>query len=380
MKDAQFDSLVSGFYRAATGETDWQQALEPMQLAFGARAVALHSVDMRSGQMIGLAVGGPPMHEHELEYLRKYHLIDPRRERLVADADALLGRWWHCHEHFDQTFVDANPFYQEFLPAVGARFQSTVVLRCSEHVMAGLAVELPAARGVLNADERDCVQRLGLHMQEAMRAYQRVRSLSAQALAGHGLLSSFPHPMWLLDVERFVHFANPAAKREADLAGRVVQQGSLLSLRPSRFDRLLTEKLHLLRQVGHGSTAVLEVRQTAADPHVLLHLSVLLPQAVLGVFGDRPLILATLFDPQQLSQLDPLAMAAVLGLTPAQARVASQLAEGMTAEQIGQANGTSVATVRTHVRAVLQRLGAQRTTDVVRMLHQGETLWSRTSA
>jgi DNA-binding CsgD family transcriptional regulator/PAS domain-containing protein len=377
MNDSQFDTLVSGFYRAATGETDWRQALEPMQVAFGARAVVMHSVDMRSSQMVSLALGGPPMHEQELEYLRKYQLIDPRRERLMADADALLGRWWHCHEHFDQSFVDADPFYQEFLPAVSSRFQSTVVLRCSEHVMAGLALELPAARGVLSADERDCAQRLGLHVQDALRAFERVRAMSAQALAGHGLLSSFPHPMWLLDAERFVHFANPAAQRETDFAGRVVQQGSLLSLLPNRVDRLLTEKLHLLRQAPHGSTAVVDVRQNAADPYVLLHLSVLLPQVVLGAFGDRPLILATLFDPQQLSQLDPFAMATVLGLSPAQARVASQLGEGMTAEQIGLANGTSVATVRTHVRAVLERLGAQRITDVVRMLHQGEALWSK---
>jgi DNA-binding CsgD family transcriptional regulator len=49
----------------------------------------------------------------------------------------------------------------------------------------------------------------------------------------------------------------------------------------------------------------------------------------------------------------------------------------MTAEEIGLANGTSVATIRTHVRAVLERLGAQRITDVVRMLHQGEALWSK---
>jgi DNA-binding CsgD family transcriptional regulator len=78
-----------------------------------------------------------------------------------------------------------------------------------------------------------------------------------------------------------------------------------------------------------------------------------------------------------LSQLDPFAMATVLGLSPAQARVASQLGQGMTAEEIGLANGTSVATIRTHVRAVLERLGAQRITDVVRMLHQGEALWSK---
>ena len=66
----------------------------------------------------------------------------------------------------------------------------------------------------------------------------------------------------------------------------------------------------------------------------------------------------------------------MLRLTPAQARVAARLAEGMTPEQIAAAQGTSLATVRTHIREVLARLGARRVADVVRMLRQGESLWA----
>ena len=89
----------------------------------------------------------------------------------------------------------------------------------------------------------------------------------------------------------------------------------------------------------------------------------LIPQAVFGALGERPLVLATLFDPERVSTRDPFALAAVFKPTPAQARVTTQLADGLAGGTIATVNGTSHATVRSHVRDVLRCLGAQRTPD-----------------
>jgi DNA-binding CsgD family transcriptional regulator len=376
MDDSTFDTLVAGFYRAATGETSWNVALDGVQAAFGARTALLQSIDMRSGQILSLCDGGPPMPEAMLDYVREYHRIDPRRNHLLARGASGLGEWWHCHEHFDQRFVENDPFYREFLPAYDTRYVSTVMLMPAEHVLTAFAFELPASRGVLSVDERVWARRLGQHMQEALRAYQRVRELAAQALAGHGLLRSFSYPMWLIDAERFIHFANDAAAIETDTETRLVRRGTHLMLARQRADALLTERLHALRTAAHGSTAVVDLRLTASDPPTWLHLSLLIPGAVLGAFGERPLVLATLFDPNHVSTLDPFALSSMLKLTPTQAKVAARLAEGMTPEQIAAAHGTSLATTRSHVREVLARLGARRVADVVRMLRQGEALWA----
>ena len=144
----------------------------------------------------------------------------------------------------------------------------------------------------------------------------------------------------------------------------------------SRNEQSLTEHLHVLQSAAHGAVDVIDARSRAGDAPTWLHLALLIPQAVFGAFGERPLVLATLFDPTQVSSLDPFALAAVFKLTPAQAKVATQLADGLTAEQIAALNGTSAATLRSHVRGVLKRLGAQRTADVVRMLRQGEASWA----
>ena len=95
-----------------------------------------------------------------------------------------------------------------------------------------------------------------------------------------------------------------------------------------------------------------------------------------GAFGERPQVLATLFDPQQVSALDPFTLASMFGLTPTEAKVATKLADGLSAQQIGQALGTAETTVRSQVRQVIHKLGAQRSVDVVRILRQGEALWA----
>jgi DNA-binding CsgD family transcriptional regulator len=67
-------------------------------------------------------------------------------------------------------------------------------------------------------------------------------------------------------------------------------------------------------------------------------------------------------------------------LTPTEAKVAARMADGMTAAQIGQAHGTTITTVRSQIRQVIGKLGVGRATDVVRLLRQGEALWSTAGA
>jgi DNA-binding CsgD family transcriptional regulator/PAS domain-containing protein len=371
-----FDHIVADFYRAATGELSWTQALEGVQREFGARAAVIHPYDAHDGRLLGLHAGGPALAPALFDYISQYHLLDPRKQLALQRGAAAIGQWTHCHEHFDEAFVAQDPFFQNYLVAYDTRYNSNVTLPVNRDLLAGFIVELPAARGVLTPDEREVIRRLGTHLLDALRAYQRVRSLMSQALAGHTLLQSYPYPMWLMDEQRHISFANPAAQGEVLRAERAGVRGERLILVNNRADQRLTECLHLLTRQGHGATAVVDLRNTQADAPLWLHLSLLVPDATLGAFGLQPQVLATLFDPQHISALDTFALAQMFNLTPTEAKVAARLAEGLTAEQIGQLHGTTEGTVRSQIRQVLSKLGALRLADVVRMLRQGEALWA----
>lgn len=55
-------------------------------------------------------------------------------------------------------------------------------------------------------------------------------------------------------------------------------------------------------------------------------------------------------------------------LTPAEARVARRIAEGATVDEIAQASGTAVSTVRAQLRSVFAKTGFARQADIVRLL------------
>lgn len=379
MNNSRFDAIVSGFYQAASGQVPWEVALDGLREAFDARMVFLHTADARDGRIISIRHAGPPTQGSVLEYVRNYHRMDPRREVAIARAKALNMGWWHCHEDFNERFAAQNPFYREFLSAYGARYTSSVVLAPggpADPIMSAFALEMTASRGVLSTDECESVRRLGEHLLDALRVYRRVRALLTQALAGHQLLQGFGYPMWVVDQERLVSFANRAAGDEAASGVRITVESDRLRIRHNRANQRLTEALHTLFARGHGAATAIDMRATAADPPTWLHVSILTPTQAMGAFGDQAQALATLFDPTAVRPLDPFALSNMFDLTPAEARVAAGLADGLTAQEISALVGTAQTTVRTQVRQVLAKLGARRVVDVVRILRQGEALWA----
>ncbi len=238
-----------------------------------------------------------------------------------------------------------------------------------------VTLELPPGRGPLSTDERAELQRLGDHLDEALRSFEQLRRKQAQMLAGHQLLHGFAQPMWLIDTDRQVHDANAAALAETRQARLLARSGPCLVATAGRLEQALRSAVHQLRGQPHGRRRVLQHTPAGADQPLWLHLLLLKPELSSGAFGGQPMLLVTLFDPQQVVAFDPFALASLLDLTPAQARVAMALAQGRSVEQIAADSGTRVATVRSHLASVLQRVGAHRSDELVHRLHDGHQLW-----
>ena len=380
MDCATFDRLVASIYAAGTCSVPWEAVLDQIRAAFDARMVFLQTASVRDGSITSIQYGGTPANDSVYEYVKTYHAYDPRRRLVMSSLPSIIGNWWHCTDHIEESFVAQDPFFTDFLSSYNARYTSAVLLQPggpTDTLVTGFALELARARGPLSADERDVVRRLGDHLFEALRINRQVRELAAQALAGHRLLQTFPYPMWLLSSDRTVTFQTAAGAAEVENGRRLSCRNRRLMLCRQRADACLTESLHALFNGRHGATAVVDLRVTKADPPTWLHLAALAPLGALGMFGVNPQVLATLFDPLHVSMLDPFALSSMFSLTPAEARVATRLCDGLTAAEIGDQFGTSEATVRSQIREVLNKLVVPRTVDVVRVLRQGEALWSK---
>lgn len=376
--DATCDDLIAGFWRAATGETSWAPAMAAVRQAFGAQVAVLHTLDLvDQGRLLALEYGGagPRLDDAVLNYIREWHLRDPRRGRFLQDVAGTMGRWLHCHEAFDDAYASRDPFFAHYLAGYGSRYQSNIVLPVTDRIATALVIELPPARGPLDESERHVARRLSNHLQEALHAFERVRR--AVALAAQPVLDALPFPTWLIDADRFVSFANVPARRETDAETRVALAGQRLVLRSGSADRELGVSLTRLAAHAHGARVLFDIRARRGDQPAWLSLVRVDPPESYGAFGARPVMMATLFGAEWAAALDQHALAEVYTLTPAQARVAVQLAEGQPAAAIAQRLGIGLATVRTHVRAVLAQLGVARVDEAIRLLRDGELLWAR---
>ena len=381
MREAAVDALVRGVWAAATGEASWVQALDPVAVHFRARMAVVQRFDLANHRVMAIESGGAPdLEDGVLQYLRRFHQLDTRKASLLEGRLVPHGGWYHDHEHLDDNFVATDPFYQHFLPAYGCRFVSGRTHAPAPDQACLFALELAPDRGPLNTDERQELDRLGAHLDDALRAYERLRRARAQVLAGHQLLHTFAQPMWLIDTDRQVHDANAAAQAETLQARLLARRGPHLVATAGRLETALLAAVHQLRGQPHGSRQVLHHRLPGAALPLWLHLSLLQPQLSAGAFGAQAMLLVTLFDPQQVPAFDPYALSSLLDLTPTQARVATGLAQGPTVAQMAAASGTAVATVRSHLFSVMQRVGASRSDDLVRRLHDGHLLWGAAGA
>jgi hypothetical protein len=73
MQENTFDSLVTDFYRAATGSLSWNQAMKGVQMAFGATGANMHTVDVRQGQVLSMHSGGNNIGEANFTCKRLSH-------------------------------------------------------------------------------------------------------------------------------------------------------------------------------------------------------------------------------------------------------------------------------------------------------------------
>ncbi len=373
-----FDRIVSGLYDAATGGRPWAEALVPIQDLFGARAVVLHTTDLVDGHLLSLELGGPRLERIAHDYVAGWERHDPRKQFVLEAGMAAAGNWLHSDDFHDDRFCSHNVFYRHFLAAAAIQHASILVIPLDGRTATCVAIELHASRAPLDADERDLARRLGVHLQGAMQGHGRMRALAAKSLVGHQLLQAFSYPMWLLGPDRGVQYANDAAALAERQERPLRRQQGRLRLADDGDERRLTALMHELLQLPHHTRRPLRLRggTTDGDP-AWLHLTVLDPQQVMGLaFGPQRCVLATLFRPSQVSALDPFALARMFDLTPAEARVAALLGEGLEPAAIAARLHVRLTTVRTHVRNVLAALNQRRMVDAVRLLRQGEALWA----
>ncbi|VTU25159.1 hypothetical protein SRS16CHR_03604 [Variovorax sp. SRS16] len=370
MNNNEFDEAVAGFYKAATGSLRWVEALALFREAVSAFAVYLHAVDRtRDCVVFGYNASDMPA-EAELDYIRTFHRIDPRA-RLLLQLEP--GEWVHCWEHFDDDFVSKDRFYQDFLIPYGGRYVSAIQLVRDDSLSVILGVHRGLGSPRLDAGEIATCARLARHLADALDVQGKHLQLAQQGCVGIELLARLRAPVVLIDVQRRVRHANPAARALLARDDAIGKSGGRLRCHRPADDSGLSLALHRLLSTPDGDADAvdrifLKARSASPGAVVGLYLYALRPKNILHAFGSETLAMLLIHESGSHLQLDPFLVAAAFDLTPAEARVAVATARGESPEQIARSHRISVFTVRAQLQVIFQKTRTARQQELISLL------------
>lgn len=375
LSQARFEHVLNLIYETLENRAGWRAVLEGMHAAIGGRAVHLMAFDGRHGTL-SYSDGADMAPQIDLEYIQKYQFIDPRVGLMASQT---LDSWLHCHEHLDDRFVSTDPFYQEFLIPHGARYVSACKLAESEEATVILGCLRRPADGPLPPEALAFLDRLRPHLQRAVRLGQAQFVYSAQALVGHALVDKLRQPVMLLTTGGELVLANAAARGLLAATSLLqVKDGRIVLPEAYRRDFLdqCADLEHAVRAgAGHGKPADKDFRSLcmrseadAAADTLYGFFTMLAPERTMGSFGLRPLVMLFLYHPTSAQEVDAALLTAAFGLSPAECRVASLLADGMAPKRIAEALGVQYDTVRKQLLSIYQKTATNRQPELVRLL------------
>jgi DNA-binding CsgD family transcriptional regulator len=82
---------------------------------------------------------------------------------------------------------------------------------------------------------------------------------------------------------------------------------------------------------------------------------------------DKRFAMIVIVDPQRHSPSER-DLAEIFGLSPAESRLAAALLTGKTLSEIASSTGTRITTLRTQLSSILRKVGAERQSDLIRIL------------
>ncbi|MBN9008211.1 MAG: helix-turn-helix transcriptional regulator [Rhizobiales bacterium] len=351
-----FEAFVDDIYEASVVAEHWPRVLDHLARIADAEGTLLFAVAPGESRWLSSAA----IHDSMTAWAEgAWYLDNPRGARLVPRTDP---RFLTDLDEFTLAELDNEPFYTRFLRPRGLGWVVGTAIRAPSGDTLVFSIEKAFDKGPVPREVAEQLDQFRPHLARASllsarlgleRARSTVSALDmiglpavaiapgGRALAANsGFLASAPG----VSIGAFdqVQFLNPAA--QAMFADAIAAHPSVPT--------------HLGRSIPVAS----------ADTHPPFVAHVLpMRRSSLDVFtGAVSLLFLTPLTQQ--SSPGPDLLQALFDLTPAEARVASMVVDGRPLDQVAMNLNVSLNTVRTQLKSVFAKTGAQRQAELVSLL------------
>ena len=255
-----------------------------------------------------------------------------------------------------------DPFYRDILYPRGLGWVAGTAIPMPTGDTLTISLEREYARGPVEPSAIGILDGLRPHIARA--ALMSARLHLERARAASATLAALGLAALVVDETGKVLDANPLVEGlQGYLRWRAFDRVSVCD---KATDQLLREAIAGISHGGDEKVRSFPVRSNDVPAAMVMHV-IPIRLSARDIF-DR-CVAALILTPVALPQAPPVELVrSLFDLTPAEARVARDLACGKTVEDIAVDCGVSENTVRTHVRGVLQKTGRSRQAEVVALL------------
>ena len=338
----------------------------------------------------GLAVSGGSGDDHRVYFAGIYRRGERRRdlereyfelffagdERVPRLRQAPAGQLIHVPDLYTEDERKTSPAYNEGARRLGSQNGLNVRFDGPDGLRIIWAASDPVAADGWQTSQLELIEHLLPHVRQFVLVRQALAAADALGAGLTGLLDNPRVGVIQLDRGGRVAAANDAARdilhRDDGLVERGGTLGAWLPADNARLRRLIAAALPAF---GYGTPAggSMTLRRRSGGARLRLHVSpVGVPRADFG--GPRVVALVLVVDPSNRSRIDPGPVAATLGLTPSEGRVAALLAEGRSVRDVAAQTGYREGYVRWLLKQTYKKNDLSGQVALVRLVLAADSL------
>lgn len=290
----------------------------------------------------------------ELDPFRETLSTSPLGKALVSPS-IINDRAFERCDHYQKIFRPNGNFY-----AMGAQFE-----RDGAQAM-HIGVHRPRHKDSFTKDEQAILELFTPHLRRAAKLAHLIADLNQSLDDAHHALDQLPFGVWQTDAQLRIQWMNITASEA--LATHTYGLG----LSGNQLNVLAGDNANALRMMARR----LGENQSMAETLKLDRTGACLAMTQSRLWNNRfqigrsatPGILCFLLDPGRQSQMDPVRLAALFSLTPAECRLANLLVRGLDVNEASALLQISHHTGRTQLKSIMHKTGVNRQTALQRKL------------
>lgn len=378
------DSLLASLYGSVLEPDTFLPTLTSINRWLDCDGVHVIGLDRAVSQMLVSMVVGKHLQDAEDLYKSYYRSIDPRASLPLASSPGVLIA---CHDYFDDQYVKRSEFYQDFLIPHGPRYVmgGNIFHEGSRDIM--IAFNHLVGRPEFSKEKKARVNALLPHFMKWTEMMMQAGRLRSAMSAGAHALQTLDQGVIAFDDQLRVIYANAVA--DSILGLGLIRKGLGLQISSGVDAEQRIKRVHTTRisesfmaiQTKGGQVAPMFVSVFAVSPEGAGNHRT--PPGMQGMSGasslltsseslfnglSRPNLVVLLRKADEAKPIGAEHLRQLFGLTPAEAKLAVALAQGVTVTDYADQNKVSINTIRTQVRSLLSKTGAKSLAGLVRLL------------